>query len=1224
MKARDVPLEPITANDIEDWDSLDNIAESFEKRGLKRRPNRGEENEIVMQLADDEFIKLVEAGPEESASDHKPDNLIQSTNLVATGDYSEFTFLTYARNPQQHGRIKHQRLSFTKEQMTSEGGEKRTILEKLNGLEFGSLEGLRELYDTKRVVDDFYEEFEELRTTLVDEVVGIPNDRKEARQRYVQVILDRLIFLYFIQEKRLLDQNKDYLHEKPAEVAGEDGDHHEEFYEPLFFDYLAEDKQNIKDFGFLPYLNGGLFSRNPIEEKYEEARLGDSTEETNRLFEEILDFLSDWNWNVDERLDIADPKNLSPAILGHIFERTVNQKEKGAYYTPEEVTSHMAEETIHPYLLDRLNAAVDAEYDEIDEVFALSEPSVDDASDSGRAVADGGMMTRQAPVEEVDTDHVETLYHDILKEMKVLDPAVGSGAFLLAAQEVLLDLYIHCIEHFQRLEDENKAGELDWETIEELEEIESIEGNETLYAKRGIILNNLYGVDIDGGAVEICKLRLWLSMVADIEGEPDEVEPLPNIDFNIRPGDSLIGFDSPEVVVDGQKLLITELLKDDLEEYRERIEAYRSAEEDISELRGELDALHDEMQEKLDDWFADLPDIKVEDDISGADDLREIISASNADVKLKLKFADPIDDDLDQTLNEMGFRTWKTAANLEMGNDDVLAGRPEEIFETVSQNQLSRVFVERGLLRGDIEQLNPFHWVMEFPDVYGAVGDGGADEDGFDVILENPPYVRIGSVDELQRDIYKDLYETAVGRCDLYVPFLERTFDLLSGSGRTSVITSNSFMRTEYGAPLREHLSNNYGMEKIYDFTSYSPFEDVTIYSAILFGNQSAGTSAGGVSIRSQAATDEIIASQFEPNDSDDIVRFTYPPEEFGRNRWLMLTEDERTAREKVDRNCDLRLGNEDEFTVGSPLKTGRRPLLQADVLDESDNEFVIENKRIAGEVEKGVWKRTVTADHTQRWTLSPPDEVTFFPYETTNEEYELIDEDAFESDYEKTYAMLEEHKDDLLSRKDSRRTWKQLGRPWYALVRYGSPEYFERTKIVTDMVVNDPCFCLDTGGCLFETGATHGITPHNIDPYYLIGLLNSQVIFSYLKPICSPMDRGYMKIEGDHLKMTPIYRPEIVDECCQRATEVIERHRGKFGELNTRIRAEGVSSVVSADVDEKKMAGNMIRELAERLVTEFDSFSSEEVADLERLNDYLVGRLFNLEEDEVDALANI
>ncbi|MFC4452111.1 Eco57I restriction-modification methylase domain-containing protein [Halorussus aquaticus] len=299
-----------------------------------------------------------------------------------------------------------------------------------------------------------------------------------------------------------------------------------------------EDKQN-PDFGSLPYLNGGLFARNPVEEEFEDAKLGGPAEETNELFDDILDFLSDWNWNVDERLDIVDPKNLSPAILGHIFEQTVNQKEMGAYYTPEEITGFMARRTIHPYLLDQLNETVDADYDEIDNVFGFPVPEADTSTE---AVADGGTITQQVPTEKVQTSHVETLYHDILKEAHILDPAVGSGAFLLAAQEVLMDLYMQCIEYFQQLESEGQGWELESRSREELESIEGRHGGESLYAKRSIILDNLYGVDIDEGAVEICKLRLWLSMVADIEDEPGEVEPLPNIDFNIRQGNSLIGF----------------------------------------------------------------------------------------------------------------------------------------------------------------------------------------------------------------------------------------------------------------------------------------------------------------------------------------------------------------------------------------------------------------------------------------------------------------------------------------------------------------------------------------------------------------------------------------------------------------------------------------------------------------------------------------------------------
>ncbi|WP_135851111.1 Eco57I restriction-modification methylase domain-containing protein [Halorussus salinus] len=601
-------LQQITTDDIADWDSLDAIATSFEKRGLKPKPDLGDDNELVLQVSDREFIVLVEAGPGESASDFKPDDRRRRTNLVATNDYEEFTFLTRTRalDGQQHGRIKHQKLSFTKEQMTSKGGEKNTILQKLNSLEYDSPAAISDdLYDTKQVVREFYQEFEELRTYLVQEVTGIPDDRGDAKQRYVQITLDRMIFLYFIQEKRLLDRNPNYLHEHHEQRAKNGKDTYESFYEPLFFEMLAEGKQNL-DFGSLPYLNGGLFSKNPIEEEFEDARLGDTPEHTNELFGDILDFLSDWNWNVDERLDIVDPKNLSPAVLGHIFEQTVNQKEMGAYYTPEEITGFMSRRTIHPYLLDQLNEEVGAKYDEIDDVFGFPAP---DAESGVEALADGGVVTEQIPTENVETRHVETLYHDFLKDTRVVDPAVGSGAFLLAAQEVLLDIYMQCIEFFQQMDDEGKTWELEERTVEELERINEGRGSASLYAKRTIILNNLYGVDIDDGAVEICKLRLWLSMVADIEDEPSEVEPLPNIDFNIRQGNSLIGFtDIVELTDDGDASLnnwgagagtgVKELYEDVIEAIerhrsatsaQDAANARRVAESKISSHSGELD-----------------------------------------------------------------------------------------------------------------------------------------------------------------------------------------------------------------------------------------------------------------------------------------------------------------------------------------------------------------------------------------------------------------------------------------------------------------------------------------------------------------------------------------------------------------------------------------------------------------------------------------------------------
>ncbi|TKX38085.1 Eco57I restriction-modification methylase domain-containing protein [Halorubrum sp. CGM4_25_10-8A] len=1218
-------VQQITAKDIAGWDSLQDIADSFAKRGLKPRPNLGESNELVLQLADDEFVVLVNAGPGETATDFKPDNRSRHTNLVATNDFEEFTFLTRMRSweGQQHGRIKHQKISFTKEQFTSDSGEKNTVLKKLNSIEYGSSAAIYDtLYDTQQVVKEFYEEFEELRTNLVQEVSGIPDNRGDAKQRYVQVILDRMIFLYFIQEKRLLDRNPNYLHEQPGDVVDDGEDRYENFYRPLFFDYLAEDKQN-PDFGSLPYLNGGLFAKNLVEEEFPDAKLGESTEETNELFDDVLDFLSGWNWNVDERLDIVDPKNLSPAILGHIFEQTVNQKEMGAYYTPEEITGFMSRRTIHPYLLDQLNDAVKAEYDEIDDVFGFSEV---EATDGEAAVADGGTMTQQAATENVETKHVETLYHDILKEAHVLDPAVGSGAFLLAAQDVLVDIYIQCIEYFQQLEAEGKGWELDSDTRDELEEINNGQAGAPLYAKRTAILNNLYGVDIDDGAVEICKLRLWLSMVANIQDEPSEVEPLPNIDFNIRSGDSLIGFESTEVAVDGQKLLITELLKEDLEEYRESIETYRNAEKDISHLRGELENLHDEMQAQLNEWFADLPDTKVEDDISKPEELREIISASNRSVKLKLKFSDQIDDDLDQKLNDLGFRTWKKAANLEVGNRDAMAGKPEEIFEIVPADQLARSFVERGLLKEDIDQIDPFHWVMEFPDAYDAIGDNerGDASDGFDVVLENPPYVRIESVDELQRDIYKDLHDTATGRCDLYVPFIERSFELLTQEGHSSFITSNQFMNTEYGESLREALPQKYGLEQIYDFTGYSPFDEVTIYSTILFGSRHVGTDINCVSVRSQEAVEEVVSTSFNWDERDDIVEFTLPVDTLGSDRWLILTENERAAREKILDRSDTTLGDEELFTVGSPLKSGQNTTLQADIISEEPEGYTIENSRISGTVNPGIWKRIITPDYVNRWNVSTPKEVTFFPYNSVNEEYELINEDTFESEYPTSYELLKEYKEKLLGRKDSRRTWKQLGRPWYSLARIGSPAYFEETKVVTDIVVNKPHFCIDTNGYLFSTGFIHGITPQKTDPYYLTGLLNTQSIFSYLKPICPPKNSGYMKMEVEQLKAAPVYLPEIQETLCADLRRVLDEHEGEYEELAQSIRTQGIERLGSFSEETNTVAANMLRVVSKKIIEEYDSLSDDDVRQLEILNNQLAAAIFGLDEEEQDALSRI
>jgi hypothetical protein len=831
--------QQITASDIAGWDTLDDIAESFEKKGLKPRSNLGEDNELVLQLADDEFIVLVEAGPGESATDFKPkDTHRRHTNLVATNDFEDFTFLTRVRTfGQQHGQIKHQKLSFSKEQFTSESGAKNTILKKLNRIEFGSSDALYgDLYDTQQIVKEFYQEFEEIRTNLVQEVSGIPDDRGDAKQRYVQVTLDRMIFLYFIQEKRLLDRKEEYLHTHHKRVVKDGGDVYEEFYDPLFFDLLAEGKQD-PEFGSLPYLNGGLFTKNPVEEEFPEAKLGDSADETNELFGEILDFLSEWNWNVDERLDIVDPKNLSPAVLGHIFEQTVNQKEMGAYYTPEEITGFMARRSIHPYLLDQLNEAVDAEYEDIDEVFALGDATPDAADDA--VAADGGTMTQQGPTGDVQTDHVETLYFDILQDVRVLDPAVGSGAFLLAAQDVLLDVYLQCLEFFEELEAQGQAWELSSRTRDELEHVQSRKGGKRLYAKREIILNNLYGVDIDDGAVEICKLRLWLSMVADIEDEPSEVEPLPNIDFNIRQGNSLIGFtEVQEVANDAGDASLTNYgagagtgVKELFEDVIDAIERHRDAKsaKEATNARNLAESRIDKHSTKLDEKVLDmfhesgLTDVDI-DDLKGFSPFHWV-----------LEFA-PVYRD---------------------GGFDIVIGNPPWDVLTVSRDDFFSQYDEVFRSRTPDEKDRIMDELLEDKEIKQKW------ESYQDEMDTRASYFTNSQEYELQSPTVAG--QTNTNENDLSALFLERVFSLANSKGYVSQVLPGNIFNGSATKDLRLHLLDNTKIENIVEFENQGIFEQIHYqyrFGIVIFRNRGNTDSLKGIF----SQTDTSILANIEEN----------------------------------------------------------------------------------------------------------------------------------------------------------------------------------------------------------------------------------------------------------------------------------------------------------------------------------------------------------------------
>jgi len=266
----------------------------------------------------------------------------------------------------------------------------------------------------------------------------------------------------------------------------------------LFFDILntplSKRKKRVLKYSNIPFLNGGLFKKHSIEHKYKISI-------SNNILHKLLVFLKQYTWYVDET-DVSND-GINPEILGHIFEQTIdNQKEQGAYYTPVDVTKFICTNTILPYCIEHINTKFNTNY----------EYNVDSISKICSNLAQS-----------------KYFYFNILKPIKILDNACGSGEFLLTSFGILLNLYTAVWDSISTSRDSLIASEQ-----KRINKFHS----KHYYFRRLIVTENLFGVDMDDAAIEICRLRLWLGLVADMN--ISKPEPLPNIDYNILSGNSLL------------------------------------------------------------------------------------------------------------------------------------------------------------------------------------------------------------------------------------------------------------------------------------------------------------------------------------------------------------------------------------------------------------------------------------------------------------------------------------------------------------------------------------------------------------------------------------------------------------------------------------------------------------------------------------------------------------
>lgn len=520
---------------------------------------------------------------------------------------------------------------------------------------------LKQALDVERITRRFYREYEAQHIAFLQLIEGIDDERD--RRWYASVLLNRLMFVYFLQKKHFIDNgNGNYLQDKLSESrAAEKNRYYRCFLRMLFFEGFAKpaDQRSPEAralLGEIKYLDGGLFLTHPIEERYPDIDVPDEA------FDNLLALFGRYSWHLDDTPGGKDDE-INPDVLGYIFEKYINQKEFGAYYTRPEITEYLCERTIHRLILDGVNGPSPASPAGEGRGEGSSSSSIPGLPPSRQFESVAELLIN------LDAALCRQLLHNVLPNLTLLDPACGSGAFLVAAMKTLINVYAAVVGRIEFLNNRNLS---DW-----LHTTKREHPSIGYFIKKRIITDNLFGVDIMEEATEIAKLRLFLALVAAVD-HVDQLEPLPNIDFNILAGNSLIGLMHVDDDAFNERFAQGDLFKRSyqqiLAEKNRLIDQYRHA----TSYTEDLTAMRDEIQRKK----------------AQALDALDQILLDEFSKHLKIKFEQA---------------TWDAKKNTE--------GRP----------------TKRALTLADIRALRPFHWGYEFDEILNKRG-------GFDAIITNPPW----------------------------------------------------------------------------------------------------------------------------------------------------------------------------------------------------------------------------------------------------------------------------------------------------------------------------------------------------------------------------------------------------------------------------------------------------------------------------------------------------
>ncbi|ELC2935934.1 Eco57I restriction-modification methylase domain-containing protein [Campylobacter coli] len=869
----------------------------------------------------------------------------------------------------------------------------------------------------------------------------------------------------------------------------------------LFFEILAKERSARKksEFAYLPYLNSSLFEKQSIENTleisnlnndlklnyYKNTVLKDDKCKAKKgqvgLLEYLFEFLDSFDFGSDdEQSEILSQKELiSSSVLGNVFEKLNGYKE-GSFYTPSFITSYMCKESITKVVLDKFNTQFDLDAKDISEL--------------------------RKSLRKED----KKAQKELLNSIKICDPAVGSGHFLVSALNVMLSIYdeLNLFDEEFYLEVQNdeilitgRKGEfIEYKRPSTPKDKAHLIQQELFHTKKDIIENNLFGVDINPNSCEITKLRLWIELLKhsfyqsfDDENYHD-LKTLPNIDINIKCGNSLVSYFET-----GKSLSHYPNIKERMSKYKRIVKDYKEGfYTDKNLIAKEIKNLQESFKNFcLKDKFN-----------------KEIKQLTNGANEYSKKYGDFLADEH----HDEKFKSFFSKNMFEFSFDEKVAIKE---FANLKK-EYDNIF--------NLESNHPFEWRFEFPEIL----DDDGNFKGFDLIIGNPPYIRQEELKELKPHLAKN-YKVYKGTSDIYTYFYELGFNVLKDRGGVlSYITSNKYTRAGYGEALREFLLKNVKVLEYTDLNGIKVFDSATVDTSILCFEKSKSKDN---KFKYLALSNEILKTcAYNIGLYKDFAEFSQ--NSLSKESFTFSDENTSALKAKIER-------------IGTPLKEWHGLIIYRGILTGYNEAFIIttekrneilanckdeaEKERTAKLIRKMLRGRDIKR-YSYEWAGLW---VIFIPWHFPNVEKPktmLENEQDLKEQYPSLYKHLLSHKERL-----SKRNKEETGirYEWYCLQRWGANYYqeFEREKIGWQRITQEPSFILEKEYILLDSMAFMVANSKN-ELKYLLGFLNSNLIFYYFKNIGHLYsDKGFL-LSNQYVEKFPI--PKINSKNQKLADELI------------------------------------------------------------------------------------